>query len=189
MKKYFLIRKTGLAVVLAVMVSLIQVHAADMASASGVLAEISGMAVQAKSALAAAASSGDVDAIAKAAKQADAVDAILADAQAAYGEMEAAVASGDEAAADAAAAKLDAALQAAGDALNGDDSSGLPKGKGATNTGGSPGSAYDAPNTHDVPWQTEGLRSMYTSLFSSFFAASGGQIVSGAAAEADATKE
>lgn len=179
MKKHLSNRKTGWVVVLAVMATLIQVRAADMAGASGVLAEVSVMAVQAKAGLASAANSGDVKAISDAVNRADAVDAAVADARSAYAAMERAAAGGDEDAAAASADALEAARQAASDALNGVVPEAVQKTaqeiwkESTTNTGGGPGSAYDAPNIYDVPWQTQGMRSLYTALFGSFWSASG----------------
>ena len=179
MKQYISIRKTGLVVALAVVATLVQVHAADMAGASGVLAEVSVMAVQAKAGLASAANSGDVNAISDAANRADAVDAAVGEAQSAYAAMERAAAGGDEDAAAAAADDLDAARQKAADALKGAIPEVVPKSakeewkESTTNTGGGPGSAYDPPNIYDTPWQTQGLRSLYTSLFGNFWSASG----------------
>ncbi len=179
MKKHLSIRKTGLVVALAVMATLIQVHAADMAAASGVLAEVSVMAVQAKAGLADAANSGDVKAIADAVSRADAVDSAVADARDAYAAMERAAAGGDEDAAAAAADSLEAARQKASDALKGIVPEAVQKTAkevwkdSTSNTGGGPGNAYDPPNIYDVPWQTQGMRSLYTSLFGNFWSASG----------------
>ena len=192
MKKHLSIRKTGLVVALAVMATLTQVRAADMAGASGVLAEVSVMAVQAKAGLAGAANSGDVKAISDAVNRADAVDAAVADARSAYAAMERAAAGGDEDAAAAAADALEAARQAASDALNGIVPEAVQKTakevwkESTTNTGGGPGNAYDPPNIYDVPWQTQGMRSLYTSLFGNFWSASG-QISAGN--DYDATPE
>jgi hypothetical protein len=68
MKKHFSIKKAGLIAALVAVTALVQ--AADMAAASGILANVSVMAVQAKADLADAASSGDVAAIAEATKRA-----------------------------------------------------------------------------------------------------------------------
>jgi hypothetical protein len=162
-----------------------------MAAASGILANVSVMAVQAKADLADAASSGDVAAIAEATKRADAVDAAVADAQAAYAAMEHALAGDDADAAASASDDLEAAQQRASDALNG---GAIPDAvqksaqdvwkESKTNTGGGPGQ----PNVYDVPWQTQGMRSLYTSLFGSFWTSSsrGGTLDDGAG---DATPE
>ncbi len=196
MKKHQLYRKLGLGAILATVVSICQVHAADLATASGTLAEVSVLAVQAKADLASAAISGDVNAIADAVKRADAVDAAVADAQAAYSALERALASGDLDAAAAAAEDLAAAKQKADDALNGAVPEPTPKSakevwkEGQTNTGGGPGRAYDPPNIYDVPWQTAGLRSMYSSMFSTVFTASGGSSAnSNSYGDSDATPE
>ncbi len=194
MKKHLSIRKTGLIVALVVMTALTQVHAADMAAASGVLAEVAVIAVQAKAGLASAANTGDVNAIAEASRRADAVDAALAEAQNAFAAMERAANGGDEDAAASAADDLEAARQKAGDALQGAIPEVSPKiaqeiwKESKTNTGGGPGGAYEPPNIYDVPWQTQGLRSLYTSLFGSFWTASGGGSI-GEGADTDATPE
>ncbi len=191
MKKHLSI-KVGLSTALIAMAGLVQ--AADMATASGVLANVATMSVQSKANLASAASSGDVAAIAEAAKRADAVDAAMADAQDAYAAMERAVAGGDTDAAASASDDLEAAQQRASDALNGAIPDAEPKSaqeawkESQTNTGGGPNKAYDPPNIYNVPWQTQGLRSLYTSLFGSFWTASsqGGSLDDGGG---DATPE
>ncbi len=118
MKKYHF-NKIGLAVCVAGLFSSVQVGAIDLAAASGLLADVAVISAQSSSALAAAANSGDVEAIVEAQNRADAVDSAMAEAQEAYAAMERAVAGGDEDAAAAAAEDLTAAQQKAGDALNG----------------------------------------------------------------------
>lgn len=174
MKRHHFLKKTSLVAVLAVMTALSQAQAADMAAASGMLAEISVMAVQAQANLAAAASVGDLNAIADAAGRADAVDAAMKEAQQAYAALENAA---DEAAATAASASLNAAHQKATDALNGvvvDKSSQEEWKDSTTNTGGGPGDAYDTPNIYEVPWQSDGLKSVSTAMFNSVNSSSGG---------------
>jgi len=192
MKKHLFIKKAGLIAALVAVTALAQ--AADMAVASGILADVSVMDVQAKAGLADAANSGDVAAIAEASKRADAVDAAMADAQAAYAALERAVAGDDADAAASASDDLEAARQRASDALGGAIPDATPKSaqevwkESQTNTGGGPGRAYDPPNIYDVPWQTQGMRSLYTSLFGSFWTTSsrGGSLDDGGG---DATPE
>ncbi len=193
MKKH-LFNKAGLITALVAGATVVQVQAADMAAASGILANVAVLSVQSKADLAAAASSGDVAAINEAAKRADAVDSAMVDAQAAYAEMERATADGDDDVAAAASDDLEAALQRANDALNGAIPDAEPKSaqeawkESQTNTGGGPSRAYDPPNIYDVPWQTQGLRSLYSSLFGAFWTSSsqGGSLDAG---EGDATPE
>jgi hypothetical protein len=108
--------------------------------------------------------------------------------------MEHALAGDDADAAASASDDLDAAQQRANDALNGAVPDAVQKSaqdvwkESKTNTGGGPGQAYDPPNIYDVPWQTQGMRSLYSSLFGSFWEASsqGGSHVFG---DGDATPE
>ncbi len=178
MKKQQFIKKVTLISIVTIMTTLLQAQAVNMAEASGTLAGIAVMAVQAKANLANAASSGDIDAIADAIKRADAVDSAMASAQEAYSKMERASAGNDEDAATAAADDLEVARQNAFDALNGEVPEPTPQSKhdqwkeGQKNTGGGPGRAYDPPNIYDVPWQTEGLRGFYQGLFGNFWGAS-----------------
>jgi len=175
MKTNHFLKKISLVAFSAAMVA--QVQAADLAAASGTLADIAVMNVQAKANLATAANAGDVGAIAEAAKRSDAVDAAMADAQKAYASKESAQ---DQAAEDAADQALDAAREKADSALNGPVPEATQKSAKAvfkeskTNTGGGPQDAYDAPNIYDIPWQSAGLRSTYSSLFTSVFSAGGG---------------
>lgn len=155
------------------------VRAADLAAASGTLADVAVMAGQAKVNLAKAASSGDVNAIADAVKRADAVDAAMAEAQDSFSALERADAGNDADAAAAASEDLDAARQRASDALNGAVPEASPQSEhakwveGQKNTGGGPGRSYDPPNIYDRLWDTQGLRSFYQGLFGSFWSASG----------------
>lgn len=178
MKKQQLGRMMVGAVALVLMASS-PVRAADLADASGTLAKVAVMAVQAKANLALAASGGDVNAIADAVKRADAVDAAMAEAQEAFSALERAVAGNDEDAAAAVSDDLDAARQKAFDALNGAVPEASPQSEhakwveGQKNTGGGPGRAYDPPNIYGRPWDTQGLRHFYEGLFGGFWSASG----------------
>ena len=180
MKTNYFFQKTGLIAAIVVATTLVQVQAADMASASGTLADIAVMAVQAKASLASAANDGDVGAIAEATKRADAVDAAMADAQEAFSAKENAQ---DQASADAADEALDAAHQKADDALNGAVPEAAPKSakhvwkESKTNTGGGPQDAYNAPNIYNVPWQSATMQSTYSAMFNNVFGSSGGSSV------------
>lgn len=173
-KKYFM-QKVVSVVAVAMIATLIQVQAADMAAASGTLADVAVMAVQAKANLAVAANSGDINAVSEAMKRADAVDSALASAQEALAALDIAKTPGDESAATSA---LDSARQKAFDALNGPVPEAVQPSvhdqwkESQTNTGGGPGRAYDPPNIYDVPWQTQGLRHFYQSMFGNFWSAS-----------------
>lgn len=165
---------------------------ADLAAASGTLADVAVMAVQAMANLASAASGGDVDAITEAAKRAAAVDAAMAEAQEAYSALERAVAGNDQDAAAAMNDDLDAAHQKALDALNGVIPEPTPQSEhakwveGQKNTGGGPGRSYDPPNIYDRPWDTQGLRNFYQGLFGAFWESQGNR---GRFGDRDATPE
>lgn len=177
MKTNYFFQKISLIAAMVVATTLIQVQAVDMASASGTLADIAVMAVQAKANLAGAANDGDVGAIADATKRADAIDAAMADAQEAFSAKENAQ---DQASADAADEALDAAHQKADDALNGAVPEAAPKSaqdvwkESTTNTGGGPQDAYNSPNIYNVPWHSAAMQSAYSSMFNNVFVSGGG---------------
>lgn len=191
MKRHFL-KKTSLVAVLAAMTALVQAQAMDMAAASGTLAEIAVMAVQAKADLAVAAIGGNVDEIADATKRADAVDAAMEEAQQAYVAKGAAANEADDA---ASTESIEAARQKADDALNGAVPESAPENshdvwkESQKNTGGGPGRAYDPPNIYDVPWQSQGLRSLYSSMFSVGNSANGSSGSGNSFGDSDATPE
>jgi hypothetical protein len=176
MKKQYL-KYMGLLTCVATLLIAGQALAADLAAASGVLADVAVISTQASADLAVATGRG-VDAITEAQKRAAGVDAAMGDAQDAYTAMERAVAGGDEDAATAAKEDLDAAHQAAQDALGGAAPDAVPQSKhdqwkeSQTNTGGGPAKAYDPPNIYDIPSQTQGLRQFYQSLFGHFWSSS-----------------
>lgn len=177
MRNNQILKRIGLVALLVAMTAFGRAQAADMAAASGTLADIAVMATQAKANLALAAIGGDVNEIADAAKRADAVDAAMDAGQKAYAAKEAATNEDDDAAATEA---LDAAHQKADNALNGAVPEATPSSahdvwkESQTNTGGGPSSAYDPPNIYDVPWQSQGLRSLYSSMFSIVYSSNGG---------------
>ncbi|MCK4564361.1 MAG: hypothetical protein KAU94_06785 [Verrucomicrobia bacterium] len=197
MKKHHFLKKTGLVAMVVAMASLVQVQAVvDMAAATGTLADIAVMAVQAKANLAAAANSGDIDAIADATKRADAIDAALSEAQAALAATESAVAQNDEAAAAESIGDVDTAWKKANDALNGAVPEATPKSlkeqwkESTTNTGSGPGQAYDPPNIYDVPWQSAGLRAVYAAQFGNVYVSGGGSFANSTSfGDSDATPE
>jgi hypothetical protein len=192
MKKHFL-KKTVLVALLTIGTTLGLAKAADMVAATGILANIESMVVQAKANLALAASSGDVAAISEASKRADAVDAASAEANQMFAALEGAA---DDNQAATAMAGLEAAKTKADDALNGTIPEPTPKSKkevwkeSTTNTGGSPGGGYDPPNVYDVPWQSAGMRSMSAGMFSSAYTSTGGSSASSKGfGDGDATPE
>ncbi len=153
-----------------------QVSVANLAAASGLLADVAVMASQSSSALAAAANSGDVDAIVEAQARVDAVDAAMTEAQEAYSAMEQASNAGDEDAAASAADDLAAAKQKASDALSGiipetNSQSDAQGSQDQADTGG-PVREGEAPNVFDQPWETDGVRNAKQALFGTFWNAS-----------------
>lgn len=175
MKKYHF-NNMGLAVVAMVLVFTAQVSFSDLASASGLLADVAVMATQSSSALAAAANSGDVEAIAEAQKQVNAVDSAMAEAQEAYASMEREIAAGNIDAAASAEEDLVAAQQKASDALGGvfpqeGSQAGATGDQNQADAGG-PGREDDPPNIYDTPWESDGLRSAKQGMFGVAWSAS-----------------
>ena len=163
--------KVCLVAVMAAMVVLPKAHAANLAKASGMLADVAAIVVQAKQNLAIAANSGNVTAIGEAAKRADASDAAMAEAMEAFAALERADAGENDDAADSAFEDIQTALQKATEALSGaiPEETAQSKHKkwkdSQKNTGGGPGRPYDPPNIYDVPWHSQNLRSFYNHLF------------------------
>ena len=191
-------RKTGWAVALIIAMAVVQVQAADLAAASGTLAEVESMAVQVKAQLANAAGSGDMSAVAEAASRAAAVDTASGAAQEAYAAMEKALQDGDEDAANAAQEQLNLARQAAEAALNGNttapavasassDNPAYDEWKADKTNTGSSHFGLVTPNIYRVPWHTEGMQSLYSSLFDGFWTANGTSL-GGDYTEQDATE-
>ena len=173
MKKQSFMKKVALGFVSVVVLASIVYAAVDMPVASGLVSDVSVMAVQAKADLAQAASSGDIQAITLATKISATIDKALANAQEAYAAIEKAVANGNEKAAAKAAEKLAKAVEVAKAAVNGD----LPKLAETQGNDQSVGAgAYDVPNIYEKPWDSAGLRSVYSSLFNEVLAASGGSM-------------
>lgn len=138
--------KTGLIACVLALFATMQVHAVDLAAASGFLADIAVAATQANAAMADAANSGDTDAI-KAAKAVVAdVEKTMEAALAAYAEVEA----GNN----AAMKDLVAARKAALDAVGGTPADSTPPGK----------EGYTIPNIEDIPWKSEVLRNLYQEM-------------------------
>lgn len=143
--------------------------AVNVAEASGVMADLESLAVQAKAALANAALGGNVDAIAEANKRSAAIDAAVAAGNEALSAMELAMANGDAAAAESAEDELAAALAQAQAALSGV----LPETAATKKPEKSKSDKKeDFPNIYDVPWKSQGIRAYYQSLFGSFHDAS-----------------
>ncbi|VGO21360.1 hypothetical protein [Pontiella sulfatireligans] len=174
--KYFY--TLALAVAAVATIGLSPAHAADAAEASGMLADIASIVVQANQNLATVAGSGDVDAIAEASARADAIDSIMAEAIESYSALEKAKEGGDEDAADASYEDCASALRRATEALSGAIPEETAQSKhakwkeGQKNTGGGPGRAYDPPNPYFVPWHTQNLQDFYQGIFDKFYATS-----------------
>lgn len=138
--------KLGLVACIAVLAASVQVRAADMAWASGALADIYVAATEANAAVAEASGSGQKAVQAAQAKVA-AIDEAIEAALAAYAAMEAA---GDGPAAEA----TEALRQARQQALGGDAAPESPSDQ-----------DFVLPNIQDVPWESEGLRKLHNKLY------------------------
>lgn len=197
MKKHHFLKKTGLVAMVVAMASLVQVQAVvDMAAATGTLADIAVMAVQAKANLAAAANDGNIDEISDATKRADAIDAAASEAQKALAATESAVAQNDEAAAAESLSSLNDSWKKANDALNGAVPEATPQSvhdqwkESTTNTGSGPGQANDPTNIYDVPWQSAGMRAVYAAEFGNVYVSGGGSFANSTSfGDGDATPE
>jgi hypothetical protein len=170
--------KFGFVAVLASVIALSQAKAANIAGASGMLADIAAIVVQAKQNLAIAASSGNVDEIADASTRADAADAAMAEGMESFAALERADAGGDEDAAQSAFEDIGKALQKATEALSGAIPQEVVKSdrekwkESQTNTGGGPRGAYDPPNIYNNPWETQNLQAFYQSIFNTVWSSS-----------------
>jgi hypothetical protein len=174
MKKH-LFNKMGLFACGAALAVSVQTRAADLASASGVLADIAVMVTQSSEGLASAANGGDVNATADAQKRSDAVNAAMTEGQEAYAAIENAVAAGDDDAAASASDDLDSAWQKAYDALNGavpELSEHAKWEESQKNTGGGPGRAYDPPNIYYDPSHSPNMQALSADLFGNIMSAS-----------------
>jgi len=147
-----------------------QSFAVDVAEATSVLADLQALAVKAQKIITDGAVAKDLDAIAEGQKRSAAIDEAINAGLEALADMEQAVAVGDEAAAQAAEDALAAALSQAKDALSGI----LPEETAAAEEEAvdEPEAEEGLPNTYDKPWQSEGIRAYYQSLFNSFNEAS-----------------
>jgi hypothetical protein len=150
-----MIKKMGWVACAALLAACIQVRA-DMAAASGMLAEIAAAATQANAAWAAAANSGDTDALEAAQAVVGAVQAASEEALKAYAALEASGGSND-AAMEAIEDALSSAKGALGEEKQGDAGEADPAGEGDDED--------KLPNPYDVPWQSDGLRELYEELF------------------------
>ena len=138
--------------------------AANIAEATGVMADLESLVVQAKATLAKA-SLESTDAMADPLAQSAEVDKAVEAGREALAAMEQAVADGDAEAADAAEADLAKALEQARNALLGI----FPEVAAvAADTGDEEEKSYAPPNIYDVPWESQGIRAYYESLFGVF---------------------
>jgi len=143
--------KTGLIACVVALFATMQVLAQDLAAASGMLADIAVAATQANAALADAANSGppvDLAAVEKAQAVVAKVEEAMTAALKAYAELTAR----NNAAMDDLVAARNAALAAVGGKAA---DSKPPAGK---------KDDYTIPNIKDIPWQSDGLRSLYQEL-------------------------
>jgi hypothetical protein len=168
----------GLVAALAALIVIPSAEAANIAAASGMLADIGAIVVQAKQNLAIAAGTGNVDAIAEASTRADATDKAMAEAMDAFAALERADIGGDDDAAESAMEDVASALRNATEALSGaipeptTTSERAAWKESQTNTGGGPGGAYDPPNIYNVPWHSQNLQAFYQSAFSQVWSSS-----------------
>lgn len=130
-----ILKMVGCAVCMATVFAATQASAVvDKAASVGKLADLGAVVTQAHKALATATEGGDAIAVADAKKRADAAEAAMAAGKDAYEQLVAALGSGDEAAAAVAADALNAALEAAINALAGvfpqEEQGGAPAGQG-----------------------------------------------------------
>jgi len=141
--------------------------AVDVAESSSVLEDLESLVLKAQKIIAAGAATKDLDAIEVGKQQAAAIDDAVKAGRQALADMEQAVADGDESAAQDAEDALAAALGQAKEALTGV----LPEkvaDEGEDETAVEPEQETGLPNIYDEPWQSEGIRAYYQSLFNSF---------------------
>lgn len=149
--------KISLIACVALLFAAMSAKAVDMAAATGLLADIAVAATQANSILATAADSGDLDAVAKANEVVEAVKQAMEEAMEAYKALQA----GD----DAALKKLEAAKQKAINALGGKPGGAAEESASESSPKEEGEGEYSFPNIYDIPWKSEGLRSLYQELF------------------------
>lgn len=138
--------------------------AANVAEATVVMGELESLVAQAKATLSKSSLDG-ADAVGDPLAQADEVDKAVDAGRQALADMEQAVADGDTEAADAAEAKLAEALLQARNALLGI----FPEAAvAAADTGDDEEKSYASPNIYDDPWESQGIRAYYESLFGVF---------------------
>ncbi len=144
--------------------------AVDAAEAAGVMADLESLVAQAKVILSDAALD-DVDAVAAVAKANEisaGIDAAVAAGRDALSAMEQAIANGDAEGAESAEDDLAVALRQASGILSGI----FPATAATTDSGDDSEKDYDSPNIYDNPWESQGLRDYYQSLFGAFESAS-----------------
>lgn len=153
--------KLGLIAGIAILAASIQVHA-DMASASGILADIGAKAAEANNALAAAANAvangGPAAALTAAQAQVDAIAAATQDALNAYAKLE--QSGGSDAAAEQ---QLQDAQNAAAAAMGQEPPAETPV---------AGGQGFPLPNPDAILWESEQLQGLYQSLFNTVQSAS-----------------
>lgn len=161
--------------------------AADVAKAAGVMADLESEVVQAKASLAKSSLDG-VDAVGDPLAQSAEVDKAAEAGREAMAALEQAEANGDIEAADAAGVKLAAALERARNARQGI----FPE----TSTSVADADAdddgeknYAPPNIYDDPWESQGIRAYYESLFGVFDDASSFGQKNYRGSDQDATQE
>ena len=137
--------------------------AANVAEATAVMGELESVVVEAKANLAKASLDG-ADAVGDPLAQSAEVDKAVEAGREALAEMEQATANGDTEAADAAEAKLAEALLQARNALLGI----FPVTVAAAEPGDDGEKDYNSPNIYDDPWESQGIRTYYQSLFDTF---------------------
>jgi hypothetical protein len=144
-----------------------QSFAVDVAEASGVMADLESLAVQAQKIITDGALAKDPDAIVEANKRSAAIDAAVADGRVSLAAMEQAVANGNTDLAESAEDDLAAALRQARDAFSGVLLETATVSANEESEDDSDDGSLQ-PNINDVPWKSQGIRAYYDSLFRSF---------------------
>jgi hypothetical protein len=155
--------------------------AVDRAEITGDVAKLHEISVSGLKNVSDSALGGDPGAIQENMTRSHAIDAAVAAGMGEHQKYENALSAGDEDAAAAHADNVKTQVQKAEDALSGalpEDTKQMTSHEqwkeSKTNTGSGPGRAYDPPNIYDVPWESQGVRSFYQSLWGNFWASSGG---------------
>jgi hypothetical protein len=144
-----------------------QSFAVDVAEASGVMADLESLAVQAQKIITDGALAKDPDAIVEANKRSAAIDAAVADGRVSLAAMEQAIANGNTDLAESAEDDLAEALRQARDAFAGVLLETATVSANEESEDDSDDGSLQ-PNINDVPWKSQGIRAYYDSLFRSF---------------------